>query len=682
MKSIIKNILAVLVCSAAFVACEKYNIPEPVRTQYPEDQSYTKRDNDYYRRLRAYKQSEHKLAFGWFGSWTAIGASEQCRLRSIPDSMDIISMWSTWHSLNKQQMEDKAFVQEVLGTKVVFCISAKDVPSVFKEDGAITENSLINYARAWGKDSMDKYKYDGIDIDYETASDHLGPLNTTPGLFKRFCEELSKYIGPKSGTGRLFIIDGNIDYLDEGIPELCDYAVSQAYACSSASGGFSSLVQRTTSAVNKGWSADKIIFTENFESYWKTGGVTHTTMDGKSMESLLGMAYFARYNGSAGFGSYHMEYEYGHSDMPYKYMRRAIQLANPAPTGDYSKNLVTLDNAGEEKYTIYMVDGETLSDPYSREITASLSAAAASEVSLSLTVDNSLVDEYNDYYYTEYRTLDPSDIEFSGALHFAAGEQTCSEPVVLGFSKLSLIEEDVQYLVPVVIDFGKNKAYSANTSKKVLYLFIERKPLSNYISSDPDAWTNVPAEKIEPDGNWTFRLYSGTNDSGTSGCYQMYDKEGKSVSVSNEAAVTEALSAGMFDGIWSADQSTTYCRWVVYSSYWSAGGNFIVDMGKVQTVRRMRWAHTNYSSWGTVYEAYLTPINEIKVSEDGQTWKSITDGTANPFVPVKVLSVWRDITLLAPVKARYIRVYSGKPVSTGYSAYLTMSEFEVYAPKQ
>ena len=258
-------------------------------------------------------------------------------LRSAPDSMDIISIWSQWHSLSREQIEDKAFVQQVLGTKVVFCISAKDVPEEFKVDGQITDESLKDYARAWGKDSIDKYQYDGIDIDFETAADHLGPLNTTPGLFKKFCEELSQYIGPKSGTGRLFLIDGNIDALDQGIAELCNYGVSQAYGCSSATMGYTSLTSRTASAERVGWKADQLIFTENFESMWKSGGILHTTLSGKQMMSLQGMADFAVNGTSCGFGAYHMEYEYGHSDMPYKYMRQAIQYANPAPHGDYSK---------------------------------------------------------------------------------------------------------------------------------------------------------------------------------------------------------------------------------------------------------------------------------------------------------------------------------------------------------
>lgn len=332
-----RYIFILVACIVAFAGCEEWTTPEPVRTQYPEDQSIFTRDDAYFERLRQYKRSDHKLAFGWFGSWTAIGASEQCRLSSAPDSMDIISMWSQWHSLSPQQIADKEYVQKVLGTKVVFCISAKDCPSVFKEDGVITEASVEAYAKAWGRDSMNKYNYDGIDIDFETASDHLGPLNTNKEMFYKFCTELSKYIGPKSGTGRLFIIDGNIDasLLDRRIPELCDYAVSQAYSC----GSYSNLTSRTSSAVANGWTADRIIFAENFESLWSSGGVNHSTYGGGMMPSLLGMAYYSvngggAYPGSAGFGSYHMEYEYGHADMPYKYMRQAIQIANPAGKED------------------------------------------------------------------------------------------------------------------------------------------------------------------------------------------------------------------------------------------------------------------------------------------------------------------------------------------------------------
>lgn len=470
MKSNIKYILSLFAAVTLFSACEEQNTPDPVRTQYPGEQSPIIRDNAYYARLRAYKLTKHPLSFGWYGSWTAIGSSEQTRLTSAPDSMDIISMWSQWHSLNQDQIADKAFVQKTKGTKVVFCISARDVPEEFKEDGNITDASLVAYAKAWGKDSMDKYEYDGMDIDFETAIDHQGPLNTTPGLFKKFCVELSKYIGPNSGTGRLFLIDGNIDALDQGIAELCNYGVSQAYNCS----GSSNLHGRISSAATKGWTAEQLIFTENFESLWQKGGVNFTNDAGVTLESsLIGMAEFAAQGKSAGFGTYHMEYEYGFKDMPYKYMRRGIQLANPAPLGDYTKNLLTINEAGEVIYKLHQFpSGKT--EVFSMDVTASLTGIAPGAVSIPLKVENSLVDKYNDYYYTEYLPLDASVVTFSAPLQFATGEQASTAPVSIIIEDGSALETGKEYLVPVCADFSAAPAYSANTSKQTIYLLLSR----------------------------------------------------------------------------------------------------------------------------------------------------------------------------------------------------------------
>lgn len=504
MKNTIKQTLAVLACLAALFACEKETTPEPVRIQSPDVQSPILRDNAYYARLRAYKQTDHSLAFGWFGSWTAIGPSEQCRLTSAPDSMDIISMWSKWNDLNEEQIADKAFVQQILGTKVVICISAKSVPDEFLEEGEITETSLVNYARAWGRDSMDKYQYDGIDIDYETAVDHTGPLNQDMSKFRRFCYELSRYIGPKSGTGRLFLLDGNINttalasglamfgLTDEqfpGIAEICNYGVSQAYACSTGS----NLASRTSSAQSTaGWRPEQLIFTENFESYWSAGGVSHTTTDGYSMESLLGMAYFARYNTSCGFGAYHMEYEYGHSDMPYKYMRRAIQLANPAPQGDWTKNLVTLAEAGEYAYEIAVFPSGA-SEPFLFSLSGSLTGVPSTAADIPLMVDNSLVEAYNQANYTEYKAVDPALVRFSAPMHFAAGEQQAEAPVVLTLSDASSFGKD-EYLVPVRFDFSNTPGYSANTVMEICYFKLKTFDAINTLTLPGDgAVTSVTA---------------------------------------------------------------------------------------------------------------------------------------------------------------------------------------------
>ena len=123
------------------------------------------------------------------------------------------------------------------------------------------------------------------------------------------------------------MIDGVPYAVHKEIAELFDYGIVQAYNSS----GYTDLQNRFDNAYAKGWKPEQYIFAENFESFWKNGGVTHTCRDGQVVNSLLGMARFNPEQGyCGGFGAYHMEYEYGNSAMPYKYMREAIQDVNPA----------------------------------------------------------------------------------------------------------------------------------------------------------------------------------------------------------------------------------------------------------------------------------------------------------------------------------------------------------------
>lgn len=54
----------------------------------------------YYENLREYKKSDHQVAFGWFGGWSADSPSMGPRLSSIPDSVDIISIWGKYWGIS------------------------------------------------------------------------------------------------------------------------------------------------------------------------------------------------------------------------------------------------------------------------------------------------------------------------------------------------------------------------------------------------------------------------------------------------------------------------------------------------------------------------------------------------------------------------------------------------------
>lgn len=319
MNKFFKNILFSVLSTIAFSACDTEI--ENIQIQRP-----IEHDEAYYENLRAYKNSKHQIAFGWFGHWTAMGSSPSKYLTSIPDSVDVISIWGAWSDLSPEQIKDMRYVQQVKGTKVMFTVFAHEIPEPFDA----TREGIEAYASSLC-DSVYKYGYDGLDLDYEPGFGGSGPLVSGPGHMDNmeiFVRKLSERLGPASGTGKLLAIDGVPYHLNLGLAELFNYGIVQAYD----SYGDSDLQNRFNNADNNGWKPEQYIFTENFEKWWSTGGTTtFRDKDGNIMNSLKGMARFNPTQGlKGGCGTYHMEYEYNHTDKEYKYLREAIQIMNPA----------------------------------------------------------------------------------------------------------------------------------------------------------------------------------------------------------------------------------------------------------------------------------------------------------------------------------------------------------------
>mgnify|MGYP004557413481 FL=1 len=628
MKNIIEYSVAGLMAAFCIAGCSDWITPERVTIQTPEKQSPILRDNAYYEALRAYKQTKHKLAFGWYGSWTATGASYQTRLQSAPDSMDIISIWSQWHSLTKEQQEDMRAVQEIKGTKVTYTIFLNNLPDEFKVNGETTDEGIETWAAAYCRDSIAKYGYDGIDIDYEPGYGAVGEfVGHDNEQFKKVILAMSKYVGPKSGTGKLLIIDGVPYAVHKELAEYFDYGIVQAYQSS----GYTDLQNRFNQAYAKGWKPEQYIFAENFESYWKNGGVNHRTREGEVVNSLLGMARFNPTQGFAGgFGAYHMEYEYGRSDMPYMYMRKAIQDVNPA--GGAMK--VTLEGKPFITATALMGDDGHPTDKISSAIKLNFARPLAEDVTFKTSVDNALVAAYNEENETSYKTLDAGLVTLPEIS--AKKDTTVSYEASIGIDPTSLTEG--KYLVPVVIGLPENGVYISAETPLVRYILVNVAEINmNFDASE------VTGVKIEPTAEWDFHCYQGTNDSGANGVW-------------NENAQQ------MFDG---STNAAWYANSASYS--WGGGGNFIITMDKAYTVSGFLWY---------MYYSDANPeIIDFTYSVDGKNWNSLLNG--NSFVPKQNSDLYAKVFQFAkPITAKYLRVFVG-PLRSGYTS---MSEAEVYTP--
>ncbi len=331
-----KNILA-FVLSAGFIMNGLMSCSteiEALNIVQPEIKS-----EQYYADLRAYKQrNDHEVFFGWFGGWNADSPNMINLLRSVPDSVDIISIWSGTHS-----KEDLDYVQNVKGTRVTFTIFAHKIPEQFmggEKRDQVTKEGIEAYAVAL-VDTMKKYGYQGIDLDYEpgyadpAGGPFTGPLVGPSYVYPNykdnmeiFVKKLGEYIGPKSGTSYLLIIDGVPYDVKPELAEYFNYGVVQSYN----SPGYTDLQSRFDMAAARGWKPEQYIFAETFEgAKYVNGGVSHKLRNGETVPSLIGMAHFLpMYQGKlatrkGGCGTYHMENDYM-STPNYKYTREAIQI--------------------------------------------------------------------------------------------------------------------------------------------------------------------------------------------------------------------------------------------------------------------------------------------------------------------------------------------------------------------
>lgn len=316
------------------------------------------KSEEYYANLRAYKKSDHSLAFGWYSEWEDGTANTSNTLSAVPDSMDMISLWNNSRNLSPTKKADLEFVQKMKGTKVLICTFCQYIgkgvtpPALDTSDEARNEYwgwnpspkdkeenrpAIQKYAKAFS-DTIKAYGYDGLDIDFEPYVDGVrGPLDEDPVYAKMLFEEFGKYFGPKSGSGLIFCVDGEIERIPEGTEVYFDYYIQQAYGGRSSSyliGRFETSYRSIGRGMSKAEFAKKYIITENLESAIDclNGGYQWENFPLNVKPSLVGYADLNLGEGlkKGGFGAYRFSNE--RSNTPkYKWMRRAIQEQNPSP---------------------------------------------------------------------------------------------------------------------------------------------------------------------------------------------------------------------------------------------------------------------------------------------------------------------------------------------------------------
>lgn len=508
--NIMRLVLPVLALIMA-AGCADWIKPEAIKVGEHTDLTKTDKDNAYYQALREYKASDHEISFGWYSRWDEPALTTDGMLMGIPDSMDVVSLWSNSRNLSDARKEDLRFVQDVKGTKVLVCTFVQYVGCGFTPDeyngseaereafwgwvdgdDAAIASAIAKYAKAIS-DTVAFYGYDGLDIDFEPNYDGVsGKLDENQGYVEMLFTELSKYFGPKSDSGLMFVVDGEIPNVPPATSVYFDYFVVQAYTVSSgspsatATGYERNMDSRLASAVSRfsGYLTEeevtnRYVVTENLESAIDAlnGGFYWQTRDGVTQEkakipSMLGMAMWQPANGfrKGGFGAYRFDNE-ATNDPAYKWMRAGIQAQNPA-SGVYGILVRFSDN----------VDASfTLKKNFYGNLPSTEVETEFGFLFTRIVPENSVFGlSYEPSYITSgYETIDAERVVLPAELNVAAGAVS-SDLLKVKINVDGLAEGD--YLIPVKVTLPDNVPFYSD-EELVRYIEVSIQPFEPILVS-------------------------------------------------------------------------------------------------------------------------------------------------------------------------------------------------------
>jgi hypothetical protein len=332
----------VLVSAFAFASCSKSTTALPLEIQKP--YSYS---DEYFANLRAYKKTDHQVFYGWYAAYAQKeGVTAEYKkspswgehIAGLPDSLDFCSLWmgvpsmkmndslTTYNPIAYTEMRK---AMEVRGIRML-------IPTIVNLESRGFEKSddgLKKYAK-FLTDQVFENDLDGLDLDWEPAS---GAYLFDPNNFAKLVQYCSEKVGPMSGSGKYLVVDYYQHTLPNTIGPYIDYLVNQAYTQGTTSSS-ATFLQNRYNLVSSWCPPKKFIVTENFGDWWDNGGSPFTeangntlTKEGNRMYSMEGMARWQPVQGKkAGFGAFYFDRDYNNSVRPYNYVRRAIQIVNPA----------------------------------------------------------------------------------------------------------------------------------------------------------------------------------------------------------------------------------------------------------------------------------------------------------------------------------------------------------------
>ena len=314
MKRIINylSICLVIVSVFAAVSCSDWTEVGPVEQKQarPNEQNpelWAK----YTKALREYKQSEHTMVFASFANGTLNATSEKDFLRSLPDSLDIVSLTNA-DNFSVYDVEDLSVLREK-GTRVVWFVDYAERSAEFSTPAALG-TYLDGVVARVAELGLDGFSFSGIPA-YGSESEQAAQR----AIAAMFIEKFAAVAGP--GKELVLMFEGDPQFVAEADRAKIDWFVLNTQETANAT-DLKMKIQMALEAASV--PREKLLLgamTEfEFIDEERAGSNAIVALTRRVVES----------GPLAGLCIYSVNQDYFGSEVVYSLTRRAIQTLNPS----------------------------------------------------------------------------------------------------------------------------------------------------------------------------------------------------------------------------------------------------------------------------------------------------------------------------------------------------------------
>ncbi|MGJ1434133.1 glycoside hydrolase family 18 [Sphingobacterium spiritivorum] len=324
------------------VSCEKWTETETVKIEDPDIRTQNPElYAAYLANLKAYKNSKHKVIYGWFDNHVKTPINRGQHIENVPDSVDFVVLKSPDKLIDRELQQMDALRNEK-GTKVIFGFDYDGTKLAYdlrmdelKKAGKLTGSekdfeTYLSDTLQYTLQLIDKYKYDGIIAGYRGKSTAHMTDSDKEVYSKRekiYMDLVSKWYN--DNKGKVLVFEGYPQNLtDKTILASCLHIILPDLDVK----GKDRLSYNILMTNVEGVPTDRFIVTASTVSLDKTDTKTGIFSDGSRALGVTAGWAAATHSGYtvSGLGIYNMNNDYFNTYKVYQYTREAIYTLNPS----------------------------------------------------------------------------------------------------------------------------------------------------------------------------------------------------------------------------------------------------------------------------------------------------------------------------------------------------------------